>query len=162
LQNSGTVANLIQGNYVGLNAAGTGTIANGRYGVNVLTGADGTIIGTNGDGVNDAAEGNVISGNAIGIVLASNNDVVAGNLVGTDYPGTAGLGNSSHGISLGGTGDRIGTNADGTSDALERNVIAGNGQYGVSLDSGSGNTVAGNYIGTDATGQVALGNTLGG
>ena len=45
-----------------------------------------------------------------------------------------------------------------------RNVISGNNSYGVWIeDSGTNNSsVLGNYIGTDATGNTALGNTQSG
>src|SRR5262249_2510204 len=38
-----------------------------------------------------------------------------------------------------------------------RNVISGNGHHGIALN-GSGATIVGNYIGTDVTGMVAIGN----
>ena len=40
-------------------------------------------------------------------------------------------------------------------------MISGNDNYGVYVNSGSGNTVEGNYIGTDVTGTVDLGNHRG-
>ena len=44
-----------------------------------------------------------------------------------------------------------------------RNIISGNARFGVSLQSGSEKTkVQGNYVGTDVTGTIALGNVLGG
>jgi hypothetical protein len=43
---------------------------------------------------------------------------------------------------------------------MARNVISGNDEDGVLIDNGSsGNQVLGNYIGTDASGSVGLGNT---
>nr|WP_306790067.1 cadherin-like domain-containing protein [Methylomonas fluvii] len=64
----------------------------------------------------------------------------------------------------GASNNRIGTNADGVNDVAERNVISGNNWFGVEfLGAGtSGNVVQGNYIGTDSTGLVALGNAQGG
>ncbi len=60
----------------------------------------------------------------------------------------------------GGSGNTIG----GTT-ATARNVIADNGsngsRYGIEDDS-SGTLVEGNYVGTDVTGSVALGNVGGG
>ena len=54
----------------------------------------------------------------------------------------------------------IGTNANGDSDALERNIMSGNsgGFRTSSSSSGTGNKIQGNYIGTDVTGNVALQN----
>src|SRR6202043_778681 len=56
-------------------------------------------------------------------------------------------------------------NADGVSDALERNIISGNG-FGVEVDQtgaggSAGTVVAGNFVGTDATGTFAVPNTYG-
>src|SRR5262249_799282 len=117
-------------------------------------------------GVNDAGEGNVISGNGEeGVALGDVNtlpNVVAGNLIGLGADGTTPLGNASAGIlvSAGSNHNRLGTNADGVSDALERNVISANGTDGIVL-TGSGtsdNLIAGNYVGTDAAGTARRGN----
>ncbi len=43
----------------------------------------------------------------------------------------------------------------GGTTAAERNVISGNGGYGVRLNSGSNLVVSGNFIGTDVTGRGA-------
>ena len=49
----------------------------------------------------------------------------------------------------------IGTNDDGIADALERNVIDSGGLWGV-YDHAPGSVIAGNYIGMDPTGTIAL------
>ena len=46
----------------------------------------------------------------------------------------------------------IGTDADGNSDANERNVISGNAEQGIYFDNVDNSTIAGNYIGTDVLG----------
>src|SRR5262249_53771570 len=56
----------------------------------------------------------------------------------------------------GADGNRICTNADATSDSLERNHIAGN-TNGILRIVSSSNVIAGNYIGTDINGTSALG-----
>ena len=61
-----TTGNLIMGNYIGLNAAGTAAVGTNNQTV-AATGilvqeASYTVIGTDGDGQGDALEGNVISG----------------------------------------------------------------------------------------------------
>src|SRR6185369_5751692 len=84
--------------------------------------------------------------------------VIAGNIVGLTATGTAALGNSYWGIYLSGgtTNNRIGTNADGTNDAAERNIVSANGATtgydGINIGGSNNNVVAGNYVGTDVTG----------
>ncbi len=59
----------------------------------------------------------------------ADNTIIAGNLIGTTKNGNAVLPGMLQGIrvfeDLTTSGTRIGTNSDGTSDTLERNVIAG-------------------------------------
>jgi hypothetical protein len=170
LYGSAGSGNKVQGNKIGTDTSGTAAVGNTQTGVRIDNGASANFIGTDGDGVNDATEGNVISGNGdYGIVIgfngsAADNNVVAGNLIGTNAAGTAALGNAIDGITIGGAANnRIGTNADGVSDALERNVISGNGEFGVSIffAGAAGNVVAGNFIGVDSSGTSALGNLAG-
>ncbi|MCA9062476.1 MAG: hypothetical protein KDA96_05440, partial [Planctomycetaceae bacterium] len=154
--------NRIQGNIIGLNAAGDAALGNTGNGIESFA-PDNSLnyFGTDGDGLNDAGEGNVISGNGqngIGIYNGTSH-IIAGNLIGTDTTGTLDLGNGRTGIVIGRNNNRIGTDADGTSDTLERNVISGNGEHGILFGGTAGNNVvAGNYIGTDATGLAAVPN----
>jgi hypothetical protein len=150
---------VIQGNYIGTDA--TGRPALGNYG-GIVVACNRNRIGTNGDGVNDAAERNLISGNlggGGGVDIGSNGNVVAGNYIGTDVTGTRALANS-FGIALGGTANLVGTTGNDVDDAAERNLISGNQYDGVAIPNGDHNAIAGNYIGTDITGSLALGNGL--
>lgn len=155
--------NRIQGNFIGTNFSGDAGLGNGQWGIIAAFSADRNIIGTDGDGLNDAAEGNVISGNTwegISIQTADDN-VIAGNLIGTTPDGADALANGAGGVWITGTsaGNRVGTDNNGTSDALERNVISGNGGAGVEFSgNAANNSVAGNYIGTQVDGVSALGN----
>src|SRR5262249_49166620 len=55
---------------------------------------------------------------------------------------------------------RVGTNGDGIADTAERNVIAGNATGAlVFIQIAPSTVVAGNYIGTDATGSQAVGSS---
>ena len=85
---------------------------------------------------------------------------VTGNFVGTTAAGTAAVANTGSGvrISAGATNNTVGGTTAGA-----RNVLSGNAQYGVQLADGgtTGNVVAGNYVGTDATGTARLANTTG-
>ncbi len=147
--------NTVEGNYVGIDSTGTLARANGRGGIYVLNSGGNTIGGTT-----DAAR-NVVSSSTWDITLegaSSTNNVIVGNYVGTDKNGTAAIG-AIHGIVIwNAPNNRVG----GTSIA-ERNVISGNPNCGILLTSAgsTGNELQGNYIGTDATGGVALGNRLG-
>jgi hypothetical protein len=110
--------------------------------------------------------GNVVSANAIdGIHLVRGRNItIAGNFVGTTSAGIAADGNAEDGVFLlDGTGVTIGGIEPGA-----RNLISGNGRQiergiwsGVSIDGGTSNSIRGNYVGTDRSGLVALGNGIG-
>ena len=119
----------------------------------------GDIIGTDGDGQNDAAEGNVIIDNGTGVLITNTpGNTIAGNRIGTDTTGTMAMPNGT-GISIvGGYNNRIGTNGDGVSDALEANIISGNKGQGVELNGSGLDKIEGNLIGVTASGNAALGN----
>jgi uncharacterized repeat protein (TIGR01451 family) len=165
ISGAGTTANLVQGNLIGTDATGTKALANGLQGVSI-TGAAGNTIG----GTTPAAR-NVISGNGDNGVLivgtGADNDVIQGNLIGTDITGAVALGNAASGIFVGdGSGLEVpapgfATKAlIGGTAAGARNVIAGNTEDGIAIvaDGATAIVVQGNYIGTDATGEKALGN----
>lgn len=158
----------VAGNWIGLNANGTGAIPNIGHGIEVYENAIRTVIGTNGDGHGDMDERNIISGNIRGISVSGSNatpTTIAGNYIGTNAAGIAAIGNSQDGIWIVNTAStRIGTNGDGTSDAAERNIISGNFWNGIQITglSATNNIVAGNYIGTNASGTAALANSSSG
>ena len=135
-------------------------------GVQIDAGATNTRVGTDGNGVADAAERNVVSGNnQHGVAVngaGTNGTIVAGNYLGTNYLGTAAVPNGWCGIAITGGAKftRVGTDANGTADVAERNIISGNALVGVWItDAGTEqNVVAGNWIGIDATGLAALAN----
>ncbi len=159
--------NIIVGNIVGLQANGSGLIANSNGatgGINLIGASTGNVIGGT---VSGAA--NVISGNAgSGIVLnESNGALVAGNLIGTDAGGTLNRGNAVQGVEIfASSGDTI-----GGSTAAARNIISGNGENGIFVENqatrdrgiihaiaATNNLIEGNFIGTDVTGTAGLGN----
>jgi hypothetical protein len=151
--------NVVEGNYVGTNAAGDAPVANALDGISLVWGAQSNTIGGSVPGA-----GNLVSGNGrIGISVfdISAGNLIEGNYVGTNAAGTAALGgNPECGIVLISASNTVG----GTSPAA-RNVISGNsggcgltiGNQGQTGASGS-NTIEGNYIGTNAAGTAALGN----
>lgn len=144
---------LVQGNYVGLDATGTAALANSSNGVYVLN-SDSNVIGGIG-----AGQGNVISGNNHGVnISASVSTEVSGNLIGTNAAGTAAVPNASQGIDL--------TTAENTliggGQASARNVISGNGLYGIDTSGISpGTEIKRNLIGTNITGMAAIPNQTG-
>lgn len=158
-----SIHNVIAGNLIGTDINGTSALGNGSSGLSIS--GDMNLIGTNGDGVADDLEGNVISGNqTTGIYLHSFAAHVSGNFIGTDKTGMFPLGNAFYGISISPSshGNLIGTDGDGVSDILERNIICANGAgmtntAGINIQ-GADNTIAGNFIGIDATGSAGLGN----
>ncbi len=164
----GTSGNLVQGNFVGTNAAGTGPLGNHLSGVSVFGGASGNCVG--GPAANVGAgpltgAGNLIAGNwGDGIYLSdggTTGNKVQGNFVGLDVSGTAGLGNGGIGVQITGgtTGNLIGGAAAGAG-----NVVSASGTDGVQITGPgtSGNTVQGNFLGTNAAGTAARGNHFAG
>lgn len=148
-------ANRISGNLIGLGADGITAIENRRSGV-WLALASGNTIGTNGDGFGDDGERNVISGSPRGISSWDADDThIAGNFIGTDVTGTLAVPNSI-GIFLSNnsTDNLVGTDADGISDASERNIVSGNLRNGIELADSSNNVIAGNWIGLGADESV--------
>jgi hypothetical protein len=106
-----------------------------------------------------AGEGNVISGNQSGVRIQGSNaigNVVRGNLIGTDPSGTGGVTNHvGVTIAAGASYNTVGGDIAGA-----RNVISANRTDGVQLTTGATNNfVVGNFIGTDVSGNVPLGNT---
>ena len=147
--------NIVQGNYIGTDVSGAEELGNGRSGVEILRGSDNAIGGT------AAGAGNVVSGNGFaGInIIGGNDNTVQGNFIGTDAYGTTAMQNNVVGVTVqqGAAGTLIGGIA-----ARAGNVISGNGnghEGGVTVISGARLTrVQGNFIGTDTTGTIDLGN----
>ncbi|MCI0684007.1 MAG: DUF4114 domain-containing protein [Gemmataceae bacterium] len=157
--------NRIQGNLIGTDITGTRVLGNSDMGILMGThkGVDsgnpsGTMIGGAVPGA-----GNVISGNGLngGVSIdASTATVIQGNFIGTDVTGTRALGNNSTGVRMNSAFDDliIGAHIGGLA-AAERNLISGNAGTGLSLGTlVEGALVQGNYIGTDVTGTLDLGN----
>ena len=148
---TGGSANLIQGNFIGTDAAGNAALGNGADGVAISDASGDTVGGT------AAAARNVIAGNSTGISVRGTGQLVQGNFIGTDVAGTHGLINQ-YGVVVMGPGNTIGGTMAGTG-----NLISGNNYDGILL-SGPGaqmNLVQGNFIGTDVRGAVYLGNSTG-
>ena len=146
------IGNFIQGNYIGTTKGGGGALGNGVDGVNIDS-APGNVVGGTGGGSRNVISGNGFAGITIVGGSAAGGTIVTNNYIGTDATGTADLGNGQFGVDL--TAEHV---AIGGEVAEKRNVISGNDTAGMRIQ-GSSNTIEGNYIGTNAAGNLALGNT---
>jgi hypothetical protein len=144
--------NRIQGNYIGTNAAGTAAIPNANpasVGLGVF-GTPNNLIGGTLPGAGNLISGNGDTGVAIG-GLAGTGNQVQGNFIGTDILGAAAVPNFV-GIFI-----SSGQNTIGGNSPAARNLVSGNALFGIQIFSANAvqNTVQGNYVGTDATGNGA-------
>ena len=155
---SGSGGVVVQGNFIGTNFGGTVAVPN-ALGISIGAGSTNNTIGGT-----TAGAGNVIAANTdhgLGFVDGAGIDIdtggsnlVAGNWIGTNAVGSTGLGNYGDGVFVyQSTGNTIG----GTVTAAA-NIISGNDD-GVEFDDSGQNLVLGNFIGTDTTGTIALGNS---
>jgi uncharacterized repeat protein (TIGR01451 family) len=175
---NGSNGNVIAGNYIGISAAGTSLGANaGVRGIHILAGGINPPLDTRIGGALPV-ERNIISGQFhAGIdIIDADGTLIQGNWIGLDANGVAN-GNRDFGVLLRGhantlsvsTGTAIGTDLDGIGDATEGNVISGNtGGLGRGIElrgqsgtTNAGNLIAGNRIGTDPAGTVAIPNSVG-
>jgi hypothetical protein len=95
---AGGVDNLIAGNRIGVDAAGSRALANAASGIMIQDGRDNTVGGTH------AAAGNIIGSNERdGVSIMGENasgNRVLGNHIGTDRKGTADLGQGLQGVGI--------------------------------------------------------------
>lgn len=141
------VGTVIQGNFFGTKKSGLEPVpepTDNGVGVHIQD-APGTVI----------SAGNVLSAMAGGITISGEGSigtVIQGNMIGTDKTGTVGLGNTigiwiiqdASDVTIGGPGEG------------QRNVISDN-DFGIE-SSASNVGLENNYIGTDITGKVPIGN----
>ncbi|HCV42810.1 MAG TPA: hypothetical protein DGH68_04960, partial [Bacteroidetes bacterium] len=148
--------NVVQGNFIGVNAAGTGALGNAQVGVAIFGSTLPDTIGGTDPGARNILSGNGFEGIYVDASVAGT--LIQGNYLGTDVTGSVRVGNGYEGIQLEGPRTIIG----GTTFA-ERNVLSGNGNSGIYIynSSATGNKIQGNYIGTNASGTDTLGNTFG-
>ena len=113
-----------------------------------------------GNGIEITSGGSTIRGLAIGgfdtaiaIQGGASGNVIAGDYIGTDASGAIARGNRTGVFIDSNSGNRIG----GTS-AADRNVISANGTGVLTRSHTINNVVQGNYIGTDSSGTLPLGN----
>jgi parallel beta-helix repeat protein len=149
----GSSYNTIVGNFLGTDASGKVFLGSAVPAINVGGGASfNRIGGTTPADRNVIAEGGISFGRQGGP-----GNLVIGNFIGTDISGSIALAERGSGIELGDGSNRpfIGGTTVG-----ERNVVSGNPYGGIKVGPAADYTfIGGNYIGTDASGQWALGNS---
>ena len=137
---------VVRGNFIGTTVTGTGGSTNLLATHGIEQHGNGTLIAEN-----------LISGNPrAGISLPENGNLVTrieANLIGVALNGTTPLPNGDQGIDV---SDEDGVLIGGNT-SLQGNVIAGNTTYAIEIGAAAdGTVIKRNYIGTDATGNVAL------
>jgi hypothetical protein len=143
--------NAVEGCYIGVDVDAKFDEGNGFSGVYINTGENNNRIGGSA-----ASQRNIISGNSSsGVHIAGgSSNVVEGNFIGTGRTGTTEIPNSQYGVYLGNpTASTVGGETP-----QERNVISGNTRDGILIFQGSNVEIANNFIGTDVSGTLPLGN----
>ena len=157
----GSDNNVVQGNFIGTDATGQLAKRNSGYGLQISQSSDNRIGGLTPE------SRNVISGNGAGLQIAgtsasngaaARNNVVQGNFIGPDVTGRVDLGNQGLGVIIIAAAE----NTIGGVDPGARNIISGNSGVGIGVQhvTAHDNLIQGNFIGTDVTGTVDLGNSL--
>ncbi len=132
--------NVVMGNFVGTDKAGTLDRGNSNEGI-LIEGAFGNTVGGT-----TAAAANVISSNHWGIRidgLSATSNLIEGNDIGTDGSGTQPLGNEINGVIISGNASE---NTMGGTATGQANTIAFNQAAGISVSSGVGNSILSNSI----------------
>ncbi|MGB0847190.1 MAG: DUF6923 family protein, partial [Thiolinea sp.] len=140
----------IVGSYIGTDSSGLLALGNDDHGIEIADNSGSNTIGGTGE-----TDGNIISGNQdSGIRIDGTGfNLIQGNFIGLGSDGQTAMGNANHGLYIRASGNQIGGVA-----ASARNVIADSGYNGILLFNVSDNTIEGNYIGTNSTGNQKRGN----
>ncbi len=156
IQGAQAAINIIEGNYIGTTATGTGMLGNGSHGVFI---SEAPLNRIGGSGAL-----NIISGNEQhGVyIIGANENIVGGNHIGTDVNGMAAFPNGGNGVLLIDASNTL-VGYDDVGQQGERNLISGNEQDGIKIEPlfavPAGNLIADNFIGTTGDGEAALGNS---
>ncbi|OVE81302.1 hypothetical protein BVY03_04185, partial [bacterium K02(2017)] len=148
----------------------SGAVANTADWPNALNGTlniviDGGSAGAGAEGLdldgasNSTVKGLVINnfgGEGVYVHGGGTNIRIEGNYIGVWFEGTSDKGNTGSGVYINdSSGNYVGTDGDGSGDAAERNLIAGNSAYGIRA-SGTTTQISGNFIGVTYEGSVAI------
>ena len=150
----GSNGNLIQGNTINLSADGNSSLGDGN---GIYIGSDHNTVG----GTTAAARNFVVGASGFTAIWLNSSgsfdNLIEGNYLGTTVDGSA--------SAAGGQGRAIDSAHDNTIGGYAAgagNVISGNRGPGIDFQNATGNVVAGNLIGTDATGSAPVPNQGGG
>ena len=157
LDGSGTHDNLVEGNFIGTNFAGTAAIANSLNGARLRNGAQNNTVG----GAFSAAPRNVISGNTLdGVAFydpSTSSNSVDDNFIGLNAAGNGAIPNGLDGVAIfSSNANSIGSLAGSTGQ-----FISGNAWQGIYVENANATNIdSTNYIGVAANGTTPLGNGL--
>ncbi len=150
-------SNVVRGNYIGTNAAGTiGLVSGGAAGSGVYIASANNVIGGTVAGAR-----NVIANNHTGVSITGGaaGNSIQGNFIGTNATGTAAIGNTNRGIVIFTQANELThDNFIGGEVSGAGNVISGNMGPGISVTGANANTIQGNFIGLAADGISPLPN----
>ncbi|MGB3702881.1 MAG: hypothetical protein WA997_16590, partial [Anaerolineales bacterium] len=153
IDSAGTTGIQVLGNIIGADISGMTAVPN-YHGILISTGSTANQIGDAGTGA-----GNLISGNEYAGIwmehLATPGNTIAGNKIGTNLTGTGAVPNYYGIIHFAASNNLIGGTEPGAG-----NLISGNALEGVHIEHSSLNSLLGNTIGTDVTGEVAIPNVI--
>lgn len=166
-------SSLIQGNFIGTNAAGTAALAGAAStGISLLA-TNNTVGGTT------PGARNVISGNGTGVKILGDFNTIQGNFIGTDLNGSSPLGNIVNGIAVFGSDNLVGGatpqaantiafNATGVvvadafgpaqRNAIRQNSIFSNAKLGIDLQTSGATGITGDDPGDGDSGANNLQN----
>jgi titin len=152
ISSTGTTGNQVLGNIIGMDITGMTAVPN-YDGILISESTDNQIGGA------AAGAGNLISGNEYAGIwmeyLAGPGNTIAGNKIGTNLTGTGAVPNYYGVIHVVASNNLIGGTEPGAG-----NLISGNAQVGLYIERSTLNSVLGNTIGADLTGEVAIPNVV--
>ena len=159
---NGSNRNIVAGNWIGVNQRGNEALANNESGILIDFSATENRIGSNADGVNDVRERNVIAGNVkSGIrVFSGSESQIAGNWIGIGVDGIGKLPNGSEGILVDGASWKtvIGSSLTTLFPEAARNVVSGNGKFGMAVYESNLTRISSNFVGIAPDGKTAIPN----